>query len=277
MPVVPRAIERDLPEAVANAVVYFLYGPLAEDPYSSASPCASSRRATGRPGAASTASSTRSTTTRCWSASCDSHIGSTSTADELPLKHDPSSARELEPCAYVRCRPSDTELNPHGLCVGVGSPASDVGSSPRCLKDCPGRLAFFSDARWSSPRRQGSSRVRQSRSTHSSPRPRARQATRPAPAPPSFSRGSPHRRRRSPPRPTAVCRSGRSLPGGRSSTPHIAARRSPARSAPQRPGRPWVATAGRISRWGSPRGCRGRVRRPGVGPSTPGGGATRRH
>jgi mRNA interferase RelE/StbE len=28
-----RAIERDLPEAVAAAVVDFLYGPLAEDPY----------------------------------------------------------------------------------------------------------------------------------------------------------------------------------------------------------------------------------------------------
>lgn len=28
-----RAIERDLPEAVAIAVVDFLYGPLAEDPY----------------------------------------------------------------------------------------------------------------------------------------------------------------------------------------------------------------------------------------------------
>jgi mRNA interferase RelE/StbE len=28
-----RAIERDLPEAVAVAVVDFLYGPLAEDPY----------------------------------------------------------------------------------------------------------------------------------------------------------------------------------------------------------------------------------------------------
>jgi mRNA interferase RelE/StbE len=28
-----RAIERDLPEAVARAVVDFLYGPLAEDPY----------------------------------------------------------------------------------------------------------------------------------------------------------------------------------------------------------------------------------------------------
>jgi len=28
-----RAIERDLPEAVASAVVDFLYGPLAEDPY----------------------------------------------------------------------------------------------------------------------------------------------------------------------------------------------------------------------------------------------------
>ena len=28
-----RAIERDLPEAVALAVVDFLYGPLAEDPY----------------------------------------------------------------------------------------------------------------------------------------------------------------------------------------------------------------------------------------------------
>jgi hypothetical protein len=28
-----RAIERDLPEAVAFAVVAFLYGPLAEDPY----------------------------------------------------------------------------------------------------------------------------------------------------------------------------------------------------------------------------------------------------
>jgi mRNA-degrading endonuclease RelE of RelBE toxin-antitoxin system len=28
-----RAIERDLPEAVACAVVDFLYGPLAEDPY----------------------------------------------------------------------------------------------------------------------------------------------------------------------------------------------------------------------------------------------------
>jgi mRNA interferase RelE/StbE len=28
-----RAIERDLPEAVAFAVVDFLYGPLAEDPY----------------------------------------------------------------------------------------------------------------------------------------------------------------------------------------------------------------------------------------------------
>jgi mRNA interferase RelE/StbE len=28
-----RAVERDLPEAVAIAVVDFLYGPLAEDPY----------------------------------------------------------------------------------------------------------------------------------------------------------------------------------------------------------------------------------------------------
>jgi mRNA interferase RelE/StbE len=28
-----RAIERDLPEAVATAVVDFLYGPLAEEPY----------------------------------------------------------------------------------------------------------------------------------------------------------------------------------------------------------------------------------------------------
>jgi mRNA interferase RelE/StbE len=32
-PAAKRAIERDLPEAVAIAVVGFLYGPLAEDPY----------------------------------------------------------------------------------------------------------------------------------------------------------------------------------------------------------------------------------------------------
>jgi len=32
-PSAKRAIERDLPEAVAIAVVDFLYGPLAEDPY----------------------------------------------------------------------------------------------------------------------------------------------------------------------------------------------------------------------------------------------------
>jgi mRNA interferase RelE/StbE len=32
-PAAKRAIERDLPEAVAAAVVDFLYGPLAEDPY----------------------------------------------------------------------------------------------------------------------------------------------------------------------------------------------------------------------------------------------------
>jgi mRNA interferase RelE/StbE len=32
-PAAKRAIERDLPEAVAAAVVDFLYGPLAEDPH----------------------------------------------------------------------------------------------------------------------------------------------------------------------------------------------------------------------------------------------------
>jgi mRNA-degrading endonuclease RelE of RelBE toxin-antitoxin system len=32
-PAAKRAIERDLPEAVAAAVVGFLYGPLAEDPH----------------------------------------------------------------------------------------------------------------------------------------------------------------------------------------------------------------------------------------------------
>jgi mRNA interferase RelE/StbE len=32
-PTAKRAIERDLPEAVAAAVVDFLYGPLAEDPH----------------------------------------------------------------------------------------------------------------------------------------------------------------------------------------------------------------------------------------------------
>ncbi|MGZ4595241.1 MAG: type II toxin-antitoxin system RelE family toxin [Actinomycetes bacterium] len=32
-PAAKRAIERDLPEAVAIAVVDFLFGPLAEDPY----------------------------------------------------------------------------------------------------------------------------------------------------------------------------------------------------------------------------------------------------
>jgi mRNA-degrading endonuclease RelE of RelBE toxin-antitoxin system len=32
-PAAKRAIERDLPEAVAAAVVVFLYGPLAEDPH----------------------------------------------------------------------------------------------------------------------------------------------------------------------------------------------------------------------------------------------------
>jgi hypothetical protein len=42
-------------------------------------------------------------------------------------------SRGQEACAYVACRPSDTELNPHGLQAGGGSPASDVGTSARCL------------------------------------------------------------------------------------------------------------------------------------------------
>jgi hypothetical protein len=46
-----------------------------------------------------------------------------------------------EPCAYVASRPSDTELNPHGLWAGGGSPVSDVRTSARCLKDHIGRPA----------------------------------------------------------------------------------------------------------------------------------------
>src|SRR4051794_26618154 len=39
-----------------------------------------------------------------------------------------------EPCAYVACRPSDTELNPHGLQVGGGSSVSGFGRFARWLE-----------------------------------------------------------------------------------------------------------------------------------------------
>src|SRR3954465_13126124 len=64
------AIERDLPGAVAFAVVAFLYDPLAESVRGWASPFAWRLPATGRRVGVRTASSTRSTRTGFWCASC---------------------------------------------------------------------------------------------------------------------------------------------------------------------------------------------------------------
>jgi hypothetical protein len=52
-----------------------------------------------------------------------------------------------ESCAYVACRPSDTELNPHGLPVGGGSPISGFGRIARGLEarlgpECGQSLGF---------------------------------------------------------------------------------------------------------------------------------------
>src|SRR3954466_12147448 len=82
-PSAKRAIERDLPEAVAFAVVGFLYGPLAEDPYRIGKPLRLAITGTGRRVGVSTASSTRSTTTGFWCASCASLTELTCTADAI--------------------------------------------------------------------------------------------------------------------------------------------------------------------------------------------------
>jgi hypothetical protein len=52
-----------------------------------------------------------------------------------------------ESCAYVACRPSDTELNPHGLPVGGNSPISGFGRIARGLEarlgpECGQSLGF---------------------------------------------------------------------------------------------------------------------------------------
>jgi hypothetical protein len=46
-----------------------------------------------------------------------------------------------EPCAYVACRPSDTELNPTASAAAGGSPNCSVGMSARSLKDYIGGSA----------------------------------------------------------------------------------------------------------------------------------------
>src|SRR4051794_33323962 len=79
-----RAIERDLPEAVAFAVVAFLHGPLAEDPYRDRqAPSLGDYGLLVGASGVSTASSTRSTTTGFWCASCASLTELTCTADAI--------------------------------------------------------------------------------------------------------------------------------------------------------------------------------------------------
>ena len=76
---VQRAIERDVPEAVAFAVVDVPYGPLAEDPYRVGKPFAQLEG--------------------YWS------------AHREPVPADPVTDLSVpgrKPCAYVACRPSDT-------------------------------------------------------------------------------------------------------------------------------------------------------------------------
>src|SRR3954464_12602486 len=79
-----RAIERDLPEAVAFAVVDFLYGPLAEEPYRDRqAPSLGDYGLLGRRAGVRTASSPRSPRTGCWCASCASLTELTVTADAI--------------------------------------------------------------------------------------------------------------------------------------------------------------------------------------------------
>ena len=113
-----RAIERDLPEAVATAVVHFLFGPLAADPHRSAYPSTWTSRACGLPGAASTGSSTPSTTTRCSSVSSASPTAPTPTGHDANDLHPPAAP---EPAAPVKQHRSNGRQ---------GAPGSDPRSAP---------------------------------------------------------------------------------------------------------------------------------------------------
>src|SRR3954468_20172056 len=107
-----RAIERDLPEAVAFAVVALLYGPLAEDPYRDRqAPSLGDYGLVVGASGVSTASSTRSTRTGFWCASCASLTELTCTADAITDR----SARATEAVCLCGMSPSDTDLNPHGF------------------------------------------------------------------------------------------------------------------------------------------------------------------
>jgi hypothetical protein len=94
----------------------------------------------------------------------------------LPRTEEPTGMESGESCAYVACRPSDTELNPHGLPVGGGSPVSGFGRFARWLEASLGRKcgpkspvyvirwstrreasAYPAPSPWRLPRRAGSS------------------------------------------------------------------------------------------------------------------------
>ena len=62
------------------------------------------------------------------------------------------------PRANVACRPSHTELNPHGFRAGGGSPISSIGIPADCLKDCIGRPAGLSSWAYDRPLISGSVR-----------------------------------------------------------------------------------------------------------------------
>src|SRR3954447_1334176 len=102
-----RAIERDLPEAVAFAVVDFLYGPLAEEPYRDRqAPSLGDYGLLGRRVGVSTASSTRSTRTGFWCASCASLTELTCTADAITDR----SARATEAVCVCGMSPLGHQL-----------------------------------------------------------------------------------------------------------------------------------------------------------------------
>src|SRR3954454_14809412 len=104
-----RAIERDLPEAVAFAVVAFLYGPLAEDPYRDRqAPSPGDYGLVVGASGVSTASSTRSTRTGFWCASCASLTELTCTADAITDR----SARATETVCVCGMSPLGHRVHP---------------------------------------------------------------------------------------------------------------------------------------------------------------------